>query len=177
MKHPTENIEVLLSAEQIEKRIQELGKEITEGHQQLKRPLVVICVLKGAVLFFSDLVRVLDLPIELGFKGISSYGDGKESSGIVKKTVDLSMDIQGRDVLIVEDLIDTGLSAKYLMNAIENMGPSSVKFCSLLEKPNKNKSGFQADYLGFEIPDDFVIGYGLDHAGIYRNLPFVGRVI
>lgn len=177
MEHPSEQIETLLSQGQIADRIAEMGSEIARAYEGSEQPLVVVCVLKGAALFFADLVRAIDLPLEFGFKGISSYGDSQTSSGAVHQTVPLSMDVSGRDVLIVEDLVDTGLSAQYLMNSIQSMGPRSVKFCALLEKPEKNKAGFLPDFLGFKIPDAFVIGYGLDHAGIYRNLPFVGRII
>ena len=177
MKHPAENIEVMLSAEKISNRIAELGSQITADYQDIEKPLIAVCILKGAVIFFADLVRQLDVPVEMGFKGISSYGHAQTSSGTITKTVDLAMDVANRDVLIVEDLVDTGLSAQYLMEMIGKRGPKSVKFCSLLEKSEKNESGFRPDYLGFDIPDVFVIGYGLDHAGIYRNLPYVGRVI
>lgn len=168
------NVEVYLPADKLQSRITELGKAITEHYQDLKEPLVVVCVLKGSVLFFADLIRHIDLPIKLEFIALSSYGDATESSGVVQITQDLTRPIKDMHVLIVEDIVETGLTIRYLLNNLATREPKSVKLCSLLEKPNKNHTQVPIDFLGFSIPDDFVIGYGLDLAELYRNLPYIG---
>lgn len=168
------NVEVYLPADKLQNRIAELGRAITEHYQDLKEPLVVVCVLKGSVLFFADLIRHIDLPIKLEFIALSSYGDATESSGVVQITQDLTRPIKDMHVLIVEDIVETGLTIRYLLNNLATREPKSVKLCSLLEKPNKNHTKVPIDFLGFAIPDDFVIGYGLDLAELYRNLPYIG---
>lgn len=173
-KEPT--IRVLLSKEEIEKRVATLGQEITKKYADLEEPLILIGILKGSVIFLSDLCRAISLPVELEFMGVSSYGDETESSGVVQITQDLTRPIKGRHVLLVEDIVDTGLTAKYLLKHFRTCEPASVGMCALLEKPAKSLGLISIDFLGFSIPDDFVVGYGLDFAGIYRNLPHVGIV-
>ena len=166
------NITPMLSKAEIDERVFALGEEITRDYEG--QELVLIGILKGSFVFLADLARAIDLPLTVDFIGLSSYGDATQSSGVVRLTQDVSKPIEGKHVLIVEDIVDTGLTMRYLFENLATRGPSSVKLCSLLEKPTKNKSGVEVDYLGFTIPDKFVIGYGLDDAGRYRNLPFVG---
>ncbi len=167
-------IQALLTKEQIEKRVKELGAEITHAYRDIKDPLILVGVLKGSVLFMADLCRAIDMPIELEFMGVSSYGEATKSSGAVQITLDLTRPIENRHVLFVEDIVDTGLTAKYLYGNMRTREPASLRLCSLLEKPSKSKGEVKVDFLGFTIPDEFVIGYGLDLAGVYRNLPYVG---
>lgn len=166
------DIDVLYDEATLKKRIAELGQTITRDYAG--KALNVVGILKGSFVFFADLVRHIDLPIRCDFIGISSYGDNTESSGVVQITSDLTHSVQNQHVLLVEDIIDTGLTMKYLL---ENMGtrrPASLKICTLLEKPDNAKTQIPIDYVGFRIPNEFVIGYGLDLAGCYRNLPFIG---
>ena len=161
------------------RRIDELGAQLTAHYQQDVNAgidLVVVGILKGSFVFLADLVRAIDLPCQIEFMGVSSYGDATESSGVVQLTQDLTKPVQGRHVLVVEDIVDTGLTMKYLLENLATRNPKSVKLASLLEKPEKNKSKIHVDFLGFSIADRFVVGYGLDASGIYRNLPFVGLV-
>jgi len=173
MSNSKEKIEVLYSREKIADRVKELGKEITEAYADTKE-LVLVGILKGSVIFFSDLIREIDLTVRCEFMGISSYGSDTKSSGVVKITSDLTSAIEGKDVLIVEDIVDTGLSMNYLRENFATRKPNSVKICSLLDKPSNRKIPIDVDFVGFEIPNLFVIGYGLDLAGHYRNLPYVG---
>lgn len=163
--------EILITEEQIKQRTKELGKQITEQYKG--KDLVVIGVLKGCVIFLSDLVRQIDLPLTMDFMVVSSYGNSTKSSGVVRIIKDLEKDIQGKDVLIVEDIVDSGLTLSYLVEYLKSRNASSVKICSLLDKPERRKSQVTIDFSGFQIPDEFVIGYGLDYAEVYRNLPFV----
>jgi hypoxanthine phosphoribosyltransferase len=163
----------ILSREKIAERTRALGAQITKDYAGTEE-LVVIGILKGSFIFMADLVREIDLPMSTDFIGLSSYGDETKSSGVVRLTQDLSKPIAGKDVLVVEDIIDTGLTMRYLLENLETRDPKSVKLASLLEKPTNNKSGIRAEYLGFEIEDKFVVGYGLDFKGQYRNVPFVG---
>lgn len=165
---------VMLSEDDIRARVRELGAQITEEYRPLGGDLVLVGILKGSFVFLADLAREIDLPLDIDFIGLSSYGDETESSGVVRLTSDLSKPIEGKHVLVVEDIVDTGLTMRYLLENLRTREPATIKLCSLLEKPTKNKSGISVDYLGFSIPDQFVVGYGLDAAGIYRNLPFVG---
>ena len=167
------SVDVMLTREQIATRVAELGAQITK-HYAGTDELVVIGILKGSFVFLADLVRAIDLPVVVDFIALSSYGDATESSGVVQLTQDLSRPIADRHVLIVEDIVDTGLTMKYLLENLETRHPKSLKLASLLEKPTKNKSGVKVDFLGFAIEDKFVVGYGLDFASKYRNLPFVG---
>lgn len=164
--------DVLISEEDIKQRIRELGKAITEEYAG--QPLTVICVLKGAFMFCSDLIKEIQLPINLEFMSLSSYGDGQVSSGNVRVDLDLATSIADKNVLVVEDIVDTGLTLNVLLRMLKERKPRSVKLASLLHKPSKTKHNVEIDYLGFEIEDKFVIGFGLDYAGRYRELPYIG---
>lgn len=167
-----DNVSVLISEEELKARIEELGRQITEQYQG--KDLVLVGVLKGCFLFLADLARAIDLPLRVDFLGLSSYAGGTESSGVVRITNDLSKPIEGKDVLVVEDIIDTGLTMQYLLENLATRGPKSVRICSLLFKPENNRIPVEIDHLGFEIPDKFVVGYGLDYDERYRNLPYIG---
>lgn len=164
--------DVLISEDEIAMRIDALAKAINE--EFAGQELVVICVLKGAFMFCSDLIKKIELPVNLEFIQLSSYGDGTNSTGNVKIEMDLSGSIGGKNVLIVEDIVDTGLTLTTLLEMLEVRNPKTVKLASLLFKPSRNKYPVKIDYLGFEIEDKFVIGYGLDYAGRYRELPYIG---
>lgn len=164
--------EVLITDEQIREKTAELGRQLSEDYRG-KNPLL-ICVLKGGLMFLADLMREMHIPVEIDFMAVSSYGDATESSGVVRILMDLDRNIRGRHVLIVEDIIDTGRTLSYIMENLRTRGPASVKVCTLLNKPARRVLDIPIDYVGFEIPDRFVIGYGLDYGEIYRNLPFVG---
>ena len=164
--------EVLIDEQALQARIAELGAEITTDYDA--RDLLLIGVLKGAVFFMADLMRHIQVPCEVDFMAISSYGAGVDSSGIVRILKDLDMSIEGRNVLIVEDIIDSGLTLSYLIRTLEARQPSSLEVCALLTKPSRREADVDCRYVGFEIPNRFVIGYGLDFAQRYRNLPFVG---
>jgi hypoxanthine phosphoribosyltransferase len=168
----TDVSEILFTEEAVQARIRELGAEITRDYEG-KNPLV-IGILKGATLFMSDLVKRIDVPVELDFMAVSSYGQSSESSGVVRIIKDLEQSIEGRDVIIVEDIIDTGLTLVYLKNLLQQRKAASVKLVSLLDKPDRHKVDISADYLGFTVPDHFIVGFGLDYAERYRNLPYVG---
>jgi len=164
--------EILISSEQIQARVQELGKAISQDYQD-KEP-VLVSILKGAVFFLSDLARAVSIPISLDFMSISSYGDSQKTHGVVRILKDLDETITDRHVLIVEDIIDTGLTLRYLLNNLEARKPASLKICTLLDKPFRRIVRLPLAYKGFEIPDKFVVGYGLDYRQRYRNLPFIG---
>jgi len=153
-------------------RIRELGQEITKDFAG-KNP-ILIAVLKGSFMFMADLVRAIDMPCQLEFLGVSSYGDQTTSTGAVKITRDLEVDIEGRDVIIVEDILDSGLTLSYLKGYLQGRKPASIAICTLLDKPERRKAEVFPDYTGFQIPDAFVVGYGLDFAEKYRNLPYIG---
>jgi len=165
-------MDILLSESQIQQRVSELGGRISADYAGLN-PLL-LCVLKGGYVFLADLTRCLTIKHDVDFMAISSYGDGTESSGVVRILKDLDRDINGRHVLVVEDIIDTGRTLAYLMQNLRVRQPASLKVCTLLNKPSRREIDLDVDYTGFEIPDRFVIGYGLDYAGHYRNLRFVG---
>ena len=167
-----QQIEVLIGGEEIDQRTRELGAIISEAY--VGETVTLVGILKGSFVFYADLVRALDLPVRCEFIGISSYGDNTESSGIVKITQDLTHSIEGEHVLLVEDIIDTGLTMRYLLDNLSTRKPASLKVCTLLHKPANNKVEVPMDWIGFTIPNKFVVGYGLDFAGIYRNLPFIG---
>ncbi|MBI2376626.1 MAG: hypoxanthine phosphoribosyltransferase [Deltaproteobacteria bacterium] len=176
-------ISTLLSAEAIGRRVEELGREIRDSYVEKaereglgKHELTVVGVLNGSFIFMGDLVRAIDLPLQCDFLGLSSYGSATESSGIVAITKDLSLPIEGRHVLVVEDIIDTGLTMAYLRQNLETRRPASVRVASLLSKPARRKIAVQIDFLGFTIEDRFVVGYGLDFDGRYRNLPYIGAL-
>jgi hypoxanthine phosphoribosyltransferase len=161
--------EVLISSREIEDKVREIGARITEDYKG-EKPLL-IGILRGAVVIMSDLMRNIDLQCELDFMDISSYGTGTSSSGVVRILKDLEEDITDRHVLIVEDIIDTGLTLSYLMRSLQARKPASLEICALLSKPSRRRAELDVKYLGFEVPDEFVVGYGLDYAGAYRNLP------
>ncbi|MGI8588119.1 MAG: hypoxanthine phosphoribosyltransferase [Chloroflexia bacterium] len=163
---------VLIDGEELQAKIRELGARITADYAG--QDLLLVGVLKGALLFIVDLARVIDLPLELDFMAISSYGAATESSGVVRILKDLDTAIEGRQILIVEDIIDSGLTLTYIVEHLRNRNPAGIKICSLLSKPTRRRVEVQIDYYGFDIPDEFVVGYGLDFHQQYRNLPFVG---
>lgn len=167
-----DKINMMLSSSELERRIRELGREISEDYAG--KDLVLVGVLRGAFMFLSDLVREITIPCEVDFLGLVSYGDATKSSGVVRMTSDLSRPIKDKDVLVVEDIVDTGLTARYLMDNLKTRQPKTLELCALLEKPMNNTGGIPIRYLGFTIPNQFVIGYGMDYAARYRNLPYIG---
>ena len=164
--------EILIDAESLQARIRELGDEITADYAG--RELLLLGVLKGAVFFMADLMRSIAVPCEIDFMAISSYGASTDSSGVVRILKDLDINIEGRDVLVIEDIIDSGLTLSYLVRNLESREPASLAVCALLTKPARREIEVDVRYVGFEIPNKFVIGYGLDFAERYRNLPYVG---
>jgi hypoxanthine phosphoribosyltransferase len=164
-------MDVLISSERLQSRIDELAADINRDYTGL-RP-VLICVLKGAVFFMADVARRLDIELEMDFMAVSSYGSSTDSSGVVRILKDLDMDIEGRHVLIVEDVIDSGLTLKYLTKNLNSRHPASLDIVTLLDKPGRRKALLPCRYVGFEIGDEFVVGYGLDLAEKYRNLPYI----
>lgn len=164
--------EVLLSEEEIAGKVRELGSILSEEYRD-KNPLV-ICVLKGAVVFMADLIRHLDIACEMDFMAVSSYGSSTKSTGVVRIVKDLDTSVQGRHVLLVEDIMDSGLTLSHLVALLKHRGAASVKVVALLNKPERRKVNITPDYSGFNIPDKFVVGYGLDYSERYRNLPYIG---
>ena len=164
--------EILYSEEALSVRVTELGKQITEDYKG--KPLTVVGILKGSNIFTSDLIRKIDLPLKLDFMAVSSYGNATESTGVVRIIKDLDRDIEGENILIVEDLVDSGLTLCYLKDVLLTRKPASVRICTLLDKPARRKQPVEVDYCGFEVPDEFIVGYGIDYAERYRNLPFIG---
>ncbi|MCA0758349.1 hypoxanthine phosphoribosyltransferase [Paenibacillus sp. N4] len=164
--------EVLYSEEQIREKVKELGATLSEDFSG-RNPLV-ICVLKGAFIFMADLVKEITVPLEIDFMAVSSYGQSTKSSGVVKIIKDLDATVEGRDVLIVEDIIDSGLTLSYLIDVLERRNAKTVTVVTLFDKPARRTVDLQADYTGFTLPDEFVVGYGLDYAEKYRNLPYIG---
>jgi len=164
--------EILVQADELQHRIKEMAAEVSRDYKG--RDLLLIGVLKGAVFFMADLMRTLTIPCEIDFMAISSYGAQTDSSGVVRILKDLDINIEGRHVLVVEDIIDSGLTLSYLMRNLEAREPASLEVCSLLTKPDRREIDVPVRYIGFEIPNRFVIGYGLDFAERYRNLPYVG---
>lgn len=163
---------VLISKEELNRRICEIAKTLDEDYKG-KHPLMV-AILKGSVMFFTDLIREMKTDLEIDFMSISSYGNGVKSSGEVKMIKDLDGKIEGKDVIIVEDIVDSGYTMKYLKNLLEARNPSSIRICALLDKPSRRETDVQVDYKGFEVGNEFVVGYGLDYASFYRNIPFIG---
>lgn len=159
---------ILLTEEEITKRVHELGASISRDYEGLD--LLMVGILKGAIIFMADLIRAVDIPVEIDFMAVSSYGSSTESSGVVRILKDLEKNIEGRHVLLVEDIVDTGLTLKYLQDNLRTRGPASVKACTLLDKPERRKVEVSVAYNGFTIPDEFVVGYGLDYNEKYRNL-------
>jgi hypoxanthine phosphoribosyltransferase len=168
------NLEIMLTAEQIQARIREMGAEMTRDYAG-RKPLL-LGVLKGATIFLGDLIRAIDLPVELDFMAVSSYGDGTETTGDVKINKDSDVAVRGRDLIVVEDIIDTGRTLSRLLELLHTRGATSIKLAALLDKPSRREKQVHVDYVGFTIPDKFVVGYGLDFAERYRNLPYIGVV-
>ena len=165
-------LRVLLSEDEIREKVRELGGKITADYKNSN--LMLVTVLKGAVVFLADLMRQIDVPAEIDFMVVSSYGSGVKSSGVVKIVKDLDVPLAGKDILIVEDILDSGLTLSYIKELLESRGPRSIRIATLLDKHSRRKVDLQADYIGFSVPDEFVIGYGLDYDEKYRNLPYIG---
>ena len=163
--------EIVLTEPAIRSRVGELGRKITADYRG--KDAVLVGILRGAALFMADLIRQIELPIEIDFMSVSSYGAATKSTGVVRIMKDLAVNVEGKEILVVEDVVDTGLTWNYLKHVLEARGPRSVRICSLLDKPEARKIDVKVDYVGFEIPNKFVIGYGLDWREKYRNLPFV----
>ena len=170
----SDKINVLLSEEQVDKRIAQLGEQISKDYDG--KEIHLICILKGGVFFACELAKRITVPVSLDFMSVSSYGDSKESSGIVRIVKDLDEGLEDKHVLIVEDIIDSGKTLNHLIPMLYSRKPKDIKLCSLLSKPDRREGDVKIDYLGFEIPDAFVVGYGLDYAQKYRNLPFIGVI-
>ena len=169
-----ERIDVLISKEEVDARIAELGRIISEEYEG--KQVHLICVLKGGVFFMCELAKHITVPVSMDFMSVSSYGDGTSSSGIVKIVKDLDETLEGKDVLVVEDIIDSGRTLSHLMDILAKRNPKSMRLCTLLDKPDRRVSHVNVDHVGFTIPDAFVVGYGLDYAQKYRNLPYIGVV-
>ncbi|BCN28988.1 hypoxanthine phosphoribosyltransferase [Anaeromicropila herbilytica] len=169
-----DKIKVLISEEDVDAKIRELGKQISKDYEG--KEIHLICVLKGGIYITTELSKRITVPVSLDFMSVSSYGDATESSGRVKIVKDLDDPIEGKDVLIVEDIIDSGRTLRNLVDLLSTRSPKSIKICTLLDKPERRVVEVPVDYVGFNIPDEFVIGYGLDYAQKYRNLPFIGVV-
>jgi hypoxanthine phosphoribosyltransferase len=164
--------EILFTEEEIQQKIQQLATQI--NHDYAGRHLFILCVLKGAFIFLADITKKLEMSLEVDFMAVSSYGASSQSSGIVKITKDLDGSVEGKDILIIEDIIDTGLTLSYLIDVLERRNARSIRVATLFDKPHRRKAELEADYRGFLIPDEFIVGYGLDYAEKYRNLPYVG---
>lgn len=163
---------ILISEEELKAKISELGQQLSKEYAG-KNPLF-LGVLKGCVVFFSDMIRAVEIPCNIDFMVVSSYGSGTSTSGTINMLKDVSVDIKGRDVVILEDIIDTGLTLKAVYQHLLDMEPASLKICTLLDKPDRRKTVISAEYTGFTIPNEFVVGYGLDYNEFYRNLPYIG---
>lgn len=169
-----ETVKVMLTEEEVDKRIQEIGEEISKEYEG--KNIHLICVLKGGVFFMCELAKRITVPVSMDFMAISSYGSDTKSSGVIKIVKDLDESITGKDVLVVEDIVDSGRTLSYLMDMLKDRKPNSLKLCTLLDKPDRRVVDVHVDYTGFRIPDEFVVGYGLDYAQKYRNLPYIGVV-
>ena len=169
-----EQVRVLLSEEEVNERIRVIGEQISKEYEG--KEIHMICVLKGGVFFMCELAKRISVPVSLDFMAVSSYGGDTKSSGVVKIVKDLDESIQGKDVLVVEDIVDSGRTLSYLMEMLRDRGPASLQLCTLLDKPDRRVIPVEVNYTGFTIPDEFVVGYGLDYAQRYRNLPYIGIV-
>lgn len=169
-----DKIRVLLPEQEVNEKIAELGKKISEDYAG--RSVHLICVLKGGIFFTCELAKRITVPVSLDFMSVSSYGEDTKSSGVVKIVKDLDEPLEGKDVLIVEDIIDSGRTLSYLIQILRKRNPASIHLCTLLDKPERRVTDVKVDYVGFNIPDEFVVGYGLDYAQKYRNLPYIGVV-
>ncbi len=169
-----DKIHVLLSEQEVDKKIEELGKQISEDYAGKKVHL--ICVLKGSVFFTCELAKRITVPVSIDFMSVSSYGSDTKSSGVVRIVKDLDEPLEGKEVLIIEDIIDSGRTLSYLIEILKQRNPNSIRLCTLLDKPERRVKNVTVDYVGFNIPDEFVVGYGLDYDQKYRNLPYIGVV-
>ena len=169
-----ERIRVLLSEEEVNERIRQIGEQISKDYEG--RQVHLICVLKGGSFFMCELAKRISVPVTLDFMSVSSYGMDTKSSGVVKIVKDLDDSIKGKNVIVVEDVVDSGRTLSYLLDMLKDRGPKSLRLCTLLDKPERRVVQVHVDYTGFEIPDEFVVGYGLDYAQKYRNLPYIGVV-
>ncbi len=169
-----ERVRVMIPEEEVDKKIAELGKKISEDYAG--KQVHLICILKGSVFFTCELAKRITVPVSLDFMSVSSYGDGTKSSGIVKISKDLVESLEGKHVIVIEDIIDSGKTLYYLLDVLAKRNPESLKLCTLLDKPDRRVRDVKVDYVGFAIPDEFVVGYGLDYAQKYRNLPYIGVV-
>ncbi|MFZ2539507.1 MAG: hypoxanthine phosphoribosyltransferase [Oscillospiraceae bacterium] len=165
-------LKVLISEEELSNKVKELGKQISDDYKG--KNLLMVSVLKGSVVFMADLMRAVTVPCQIDFMSVSSYGNSSKTSGVVKIVKDLDINLEGFDLLIVEDILDSGKTLSYIKNMLLERNPSSIKICTLLDKPERRQSDVLADYKGFNVPDEFVVGYGLDFAEKYRNLPYIG---
>lgn len=163
---------VLVSEQQLKDKVAQLGAQISQDYAG--KDLVLVSILKGAVVFMADLMRAVTIPCSIDFMVVSSYGAGTTTTGLVKIIKDLDSDLSGKDVLIVEDILDTGITLSNLVPMLKMRDPNSVRICAILDKPSRRRADIQADYIGFQVPDEFVVGYGLDYDEKYRNLPYVG---
>lgn len=166
-------LKTILTQEAIAKRVAELGQEISRDYSR-SRNLLLISVLKGSVVFMADLMRAVTVPAAVDFMAVSSYGSGVKSSGVVKIVKDIDIELKGMDLLIVEDILDSGMTLDYLVNLLSGRSPASIRIVTLLDKPSRRKVGISANYVGFEVPDEFLVGYGLDYNERYRSLPEIG---
>jgi hypoxanthine phosphoribosyltransferase len=162
---------IIISEEDIQTRVQELGQAISADYGD--EPIALICILKGGLMFLCDLAKHITSPVTYDFMSVSSYGDATESSGVVRITKDLEESIEGKHVIIVEDIIDTGLTLSYLLNNLHSRNPASLRICTLLNKVSNRKVEIAVDYIGFEVPNEFLVGYGLDFRQFYRNIPYI----
>jgi hypoxanthine phosphoribosyltransferase len=170
----SETTKVLIPRSEVEKIVERLGRDITAHYGELDRPLMVIGLLRGSFIFMADLIRAIDIPLVVDFMTVSSYGDGTVSSGDVKVVMDLDSSVEGRDVLLVEDIVDTGRTFSKVIRMMTNRNPKSLRVCTFLDKPSRRITEVNIDFCGVEIEDEFVVGYGLDYGQRYRNLPYVG---
>ncbi len=169
-----DKIRVLVSEEEVDRRIEEIGAQISKDYAG--KQVHLICVLKGGVFFTCELAKRISIPVSMDFMSVSSYGSGTKSSGVVKLVKDLDEPLDGKEVLIVEDIIDSGRTLSYLIEILYKRNPASIRLCTLLDKPERRVADVKVDYVGFAIPDEFVVGYGLDYDQKYRNLPYIGVV-
>lgn len=169
-----EKVKVLLSEEEVDAKIQEIGEQISKDYAG--KQVHLVCVLKGGSFFMCELAKRISIPVSLDFMSVSSYGSETKSSGVVKIVKDLDEPLVGKEVLIIEDIVDSGRTLSYLMEMLKDRGPASLKLCTLLDKPDRRVVDVKVDYTGFQIPDEFVVGYGLDYDQRYRNLPYIGIV-
>lgn len=165
---------VLFTQEELREKVAAMGKKISEDYQNASEDVFCVGILKGAVVFYTDLVRSISLPVQFDFMIASSYGNQTSTSGSVKLLKDLDYDVEGKHLIIIEDIIDSGTTMQYLMRILRERRPKSIKLCALLSKPSRRTADVHIDYLGAEVPDEFLVGYGLDYAGTYRNLPYIG---